>query len=256
MSVLSFFRSYGKVKSKSLMTDITSGIISLDLSGAQAAQLDMYDTRLAEISRKTVEAQTSFQREQNEADQARLNYNNHLRAVSDIQGQIATAQDDATKAELQASLATLVAEAERLKGVAEKEIQEAEEAKQVFDSYNEARNTLGQKLRDARQALQSSAARIAKARVDEERSRDLLAAEQTKAGLNNDGGGIDTVLTQMEKIANSAEQQAAANRAHAEALKPVEAPKDPNIEKALARVTGQSVSSGSLNDRISVLKPL
>lgn len=256
MGIFSFFGSYGKVKAKSVVSDITSGIISLDLSGAQEAQLDMYDTRLAEISRKTVDAQSSFQREQNEADQARQNYNNHLKAIDDIKNQISLAQDDTTKAELQASLATLVSEAERLKGVAQKEIQEAEEAKQVFDSYNEARNTLGQKLRDARQALQSSAARIAKAKMDEERSKDLLSAEQTKAGLNKNDGGIDVVLSKMEAIANNSESRAAANRAHAQALKPVEVPKDANIEKALARASGQSVSSGSLEDRIGDLKPL
>ena len=56
MGIFSFFGSYGKVKAKSVVSDITSGIISLDLSGAQEAQLDMYDTRLAEISRKTVDA--------------------------------------------------------------------------------------------------------------------------------------------------------------------------------------------------------
>ena len=258
MSAFSFFKSYAKVKTSDGFQAISEGIIKADLSGATAAQLDMYDQKLAELSSKTSSAFADYQREQAEADNARQAHNTKVAAAQNINGKIQQTTDEAQKASLSASLNSLLDEIDADKINVQREVKEAEDAKAIYDSYKSSLDAIALKLSTARQALKGASARIEHAKQDEARSQDLLDAKREQAGLTSSTSGLDSVLKTMDSIASKSESKANANRQYADALTPKVAPVDANIQAALDEVSGKKPdpSKNDISARMGSLETL
>lgn len=251
-----FFKAYTGVKVDDFFTLIQKQIIQADLSGASAAQLDMYDQKMAELAQKVVQAQAEYEKEQNEADSIRQTYNMQVAAIGKMKAKMDATTDDAEKESLRQSLVTFTKETTDLQAKVKQEQQEAEDAKSIFETYKDTLAMVRNKLTTARQSLATAQSRIAKAKADEERSQELLNSRKEEAGLRTNGNDIDVVLTQMDKIASKSEEQAKANRVHADALVP-ETPKvDANVASAMAEVTGASTPGNDLDSQIASLKPM
>lgn len=256
MSNFSFFRSLALVKGRGVVSDLKKLAIQVDVQGATDAQMLTFDKQLADISQKTAAAKVDYTREQAEAEAARDNYNRHVTALNDLQSQCDAETDADKKAALQNSIESLLTETQRLQGVAKQEMKEAEDAAEILKEYEEARDILADKLRTARQSIKAETARMTKNKLAEQRSVDRLNAEKVRSGVVSDDGGMDTVLSTMRSMADASEQRTAANLMHAEALKPKEAPKDDNIEAALARASGQAAEPTDTKSRIAGLAKL
>ncbi len=252
----SFFGSFVKKKSQSILGSFAEMLIKSDLSTATAAQLDMYDQRLGELANRVAQSNADYQREQREADQARADYNRKVDAAEHLRDQIAKEQDAARKASLEASLTAFLNDLQAQEADVKREIAEAEQAKEIYETYQSSLATIRTKLADARQNLKTAAARIEKAKMAEERSAELLAAKKAEAGLTGNAGGLDAVMDTMSKIANDAEQRADANRVHAEALTPEVKPVDQNIQAALDAVDGVDAKPTDLAGRVNRLNRL
>lgn len=254
--MVSFFKSFAKTKGKNILNGVAEMLVKADLSTATAAQLDMYDSKLAELSVSVASANADFQREQKEADDARADYNRKVEAAKRLRDQIAAEADQDRKASLEKSLAAFLSDIEAMEPNVKREMDEAQQAKEIYETYRDALESIRTKLADARQNLKTAAARIEKARLDEERSKELLAAKQAASGVTTSAGGLDTVMSTMSKLADDAERSAEANRIHAAALTPDVKPVDANIQAALDAVDGKTAQPADLASRVDRLSAL
>ncbi len=254
--MVSFFKAFAVNKGKGVVGSFAEMLIKADLSTATAAQLDMYDDKLRELSARVASANADYQREQKEADDARADYNRKIDAAQRLRDQIAGASDPARKADLEKSLTAFLSDIEAMESDVKREIAEAEQAKEIYETYRTSLDTISAKLTEARQNLKTAAARIEKAKISEERSKELLQAKQAAAGISSPTGGLDTVMSTMSKLASDAEQRAEANRVHADALTPDVKPVDANIQAALDAVDGKTTAPTDIASRVDNLKRL
>jgi len=251
-----FLKSYGKVKAQDTLNGIAAGIIKADISGATQAQLDVYYNNLKDITEHTVDAQTAYNKEQSEADEAVANYNKKIDVAHVLQGRLAETTDEATKASLTASLNTVLSEIESLAPDVEREKQEAVDAKELLDKWIETRDRLKAKLDSTQDAIRKAQADIARSNLDKERSRELLNANKASAGLSTSNNDMDVVLNTMNKVAAENKRETEVNKQLAATFEKKAPVVDANIQSALNAVEGKSDAPKSVADRLASLQKM
>lgn len=251
---MSFFTSYTKTKIKSLIDDATSVIINADLDGATQAQLDMYYQKLRELSQKTVVSQEDYDNNLSLLEAAKADYNKKLDIANVLNKNLESETDEAKKESITKSLNLLFDTIDTLKADIDKKTEDLSTSKEILDSWKEARDLSKEKLDKAQAQLKSAQARIAKAKADSERSKELLQARQSSAGVGS-SSKIDLVINKMNDIAKNAETEAKVNQSMSESLAPKKEVIDENIQKAMDEVNGVSHPT-NIKDRLSGYKKL
>lgn len=254
-----FLAAFSKKQMQGVGDSLTKAIVAWDPETATDAEIEEMIADLDKITVEAGKAKAAFEREQKEADAARQNYDRHISAAEMLEGQMKTAQTsgDLVKAsDIQSSLGKLLDDLEQLKPELEREEQEAAEAKEFYDELIGLAKTSADKVKQARNILQSAQREMKRAEIEKRRAADKAAKAEKLAGLRKDAGGMGVALASMNKKAEEAKAEAAASELKAKLLAPNEVNKDSNIEAALKAAGGGSALTlgSSVSDRLAALK--
>lgn len=254
-----FLAAFSKKQMEGVGDSLIKAIVAWDPETATDAEIQEMIAELDKITVEAGKAKSDFEREQKEADAARRNYERHIAAAEILESQMKNAQNtgDLVKAsDIQSSLGKLLDDLELLKPELEREEEEAAEAKEFYDELMGLARASAEKVKQARDILQSAQREMKRAEIQKQRAADKAAKAEKLAGLRKDTGGMGLALASMNKQAQEAKAQAAASELKTKLLAPNEANKDLNIEAALKAAGGggaMTVGSG-LSDRLAALK--
>lgn len=260
MGLLSFFNEFGKVKFQQAGQSITQAIVAWDPETATQAEIEEMIGQLDKITQEAGQALTMYQREQKEADAIHASYDRYMQAAQllNSQTQQANQAGNTSKAQsLEQSLNKLLNDMERMKPEVEREVREAEDAKQYYEEVRGLAETSAEKLKQARSQLEQARRDMKRAEVDKQRAADRAARSERLAGLRQDTSSMGIALQAMNKQAEEARAQAQASDLKAKLLAPSGQKHDENIQAALKIVAGPSqlqLEPPSASDRLRRLQ--
>ncbi len=242
MGLLSFFSEFGKVKFEQVGQSITQRIVSWDPETATEAEISEMIKELDKITQEAGQALTIYQREQKEADTIHASYDRYLAAA-----QLLNSQTEQTKASgdmgkaagLETSLNRLLDDMEKMKPEVDREVREAEEAKEYYEEMHGLAQTAAEKVKQARTQLEQAKRDMKRANVDQQRASERAERSERLAGLRKDTSSMGVALQAMNKQAEEARTQAQASDLKAKLLAPTQQKQDDNIDAALKLVSGQ-----------------
>ena len=153
---------------------LTEAIVSWDPEAASQAEIETMIEDLDKITREAANARQTFQKEKQEADAARANYDRHLQAAEILSQKMETAKAAGNQADEQsvsASLEKLLKQLETLRPEVEREAQEAEEAKSVMEELEEFAKMAAEKLKTARSQLEAGKREMQRAELEKKRAQ-------------------------------------------------------------------------------------
>lgn len=232
-----FFGLFARKKVGSVMDDLKRLLVEADRDTATEADLALIENKLRDIATRAAGAQSDYDREQKEADEAMANYKRQYAIAENLQHRIDAETDEAKKASLTTSLNTQLDTVSSAKDAALKEKAEADSSKQMRDQYQEMVQQIAARLKTRRTELKAAGMRIDKAKLAVERNADLLESQKIADGITK---GNTTVLDTMNATAAKYEREANAARIQTEALATPVTPVDANIAAAADSVDGKS----------------
>lgn len=241
-----FFKTiigYGGVKAEQAQDAAVGVLVKLDTDAAIEAEERRLDSELKETRTEYAKAATELDKESKEAEAAKADYNKFLAAADVLKKQLedATAAGDSSKAgALEASLTKLVSAVKTKRPDVEREIREADQAKQYLDQVKEMLESQQQAFDNYRSEVEA-ARRDRQSALAQEKLEERRADQAEKlAGIRNRSSTLNMVLTQINKQTDEAKIQAEQHKLTVEAAKP-KAPataEDPLIAAAMAEATG------------------
>jgi chromosome segregation ATPase len=257
-TIFGFMKNLGKQKMGDAGRSLTEAIVSWDPEAASQAEIETMIDDLDKITREAATARLTFQKEKQEADAARSNYDRHLQAAEILNQKMETAKADGNQADEQsvsASLEKLLKQLETLRPEVEREAQEAEEAKVVMGQLEEFAGVAAAKLKTARSQLEAGKREMQRAEMDKKRAQERAAQAERLAGLKQETSNLGVALSAMNRQAEKAKAETAAASMKATLLAPEKSGEDKNIDEALKAVSGEKTEpQGSFADRLAALK--
>jgi hypothetical protein len=250
--------AFGAKQIADLGAGITQAIVAWDPETATEAEIEEMIKELDKITIEAGKAKTEYDKEQREANAVQLNFDRHIAAAEILEKQLNTAQtgSDLVQAdELRASIERLLSDLEQIKPELAREIQETEEAKEFYYELSQLAKVTADKVRKARNMLQSAQRDMKRAEVEQQRAAARAAKAEKVAGLRKDAGEFGVALASMNKRAEEARAKAAASDLKAKLLSP-QADNDAHIEAALKAATfgARLTPASSVAERIAALK--
>jgi chromosome segregation ATPase len=257
-TIFGFMKNLGKQKMGDAGRSLTEAIVSWDPEAASQAEIETMIDDLDKITREAATARLTFQKEKQEADAARANYDRHLQAAEILNQKMETAKAAGNQADEQsvgASLDKLLKQLETLRPEVEREAQEAEEAKVVMGQLEEFAGVAAAKLKTARSQLEAGKREMQRAEMDKKRAQERAAQAERLAGLKQETSNLGVALSAMNRQAEKAKAETAAASMKATLLAPEKSGEDKNIDEALKAVSGEKTEpQGSFADRLAALK--
>lgn len=241
---MSFFKNYGVVKAKSLISALGEAIVKFDPEGATEAAIAEIESKFDALNLSFSKAKQSWEKENKEYLSIEALYNQRLAAAEIL-------QDDPLKANALASLVSLL---EEMQPEIEREKQEAIDAKSNMDQLEVLVVQYAEKLKSARHTVEKAQKNMQRAEAQKDRAKEIASAAATAAGLSQSATGLSTALDHMNRLAEQANAEAGAATLKAKLLQPTKAEDDPDIKAALAAAAGVSADSVSIQDRLAALK--
>ncbi|HLY54893.1 MAG TPA: hypothetical protein VKS60_05015 [Stellaceae bacterium] len=254
MSFIPFLRNFLGAKGNQAADSLTRAIVQLDPEGASRADLASMSQDLDRAGMAIQKLRADLVHELAEFGHVSQQYHELMAAAELLQKKV-DAANDAEKASLQASLASLVERIEHLAPELDRDKHDVDTTQALLTEAEQAYQEKAKALSQAKQNLEHARHELQHAQLEEERSRERARQAEVVAGLRSSGGtGLNVALDSLHQSAEAAHQRAQAADMKAGALKGVaEAGGDANVAAALAEVRG-SASPQSLSDRLAALK--
>jgi len=256
--MMSFIRNLLGVKTDQAVDGLMSALVQWDPQSASEADLRTMEQNLDELGRQVAAAQTSFQKEQQEADAIQQLANERMAAANALQKEF----DETTfnlprRAELERSLGILVQLLEEMAPDIDREKQDAVDAADFLNSLQTMYKDAAHKLTTARGDLTRAHRDMARAEQRRETAENRAQASRQAAGLVGATSGLTVALKAMQDAAQRNLEEANAANMKARMLAPT-APEegDANIMAAMARVRGTTpqTESSTLGNRLETLR--
>ncbi len=241
---MSFFKSYGVEKAKSLANALSEAIVKFDPEGATEAAIAEIEEKFDNLNVAFSKAKQTWEKENKEAQSILALYNQRLAAADFLQA-------DPSKAE---ALNQLVAALEDMLPDIEREKQEAEDAKLDMDQLEGLVKQYAEKLKAARHTVEKAKKDMQRAEFQKERAKEIADAAAMAAGLSKSTSGLSSALDHMNKLAEQSKAEADAANRKARLLQPTSIDDHADIKAAMAAVSGNAPSALSIQDRMAALK--
>jgi len=257
-TIFSFMKNLGKQKLGDAGRSLTEAIVSWDPEAASQAEIETMIEDLDKITREAANARQTFQKEKQEADAARANYDRHLQAAEILNQKVEAAKTSGNQADVQslsASLEKLLKQLETLRPGVEQEAQEAEEAKSVMQELEQFAGMAAEKLKTAKAQLAAGKREMQRAELEKKKAQERAAQAERLAGLRQETSNLGVALSAMNRQTEKAKAETAAASMKAGLLSPEKSAEDKNIDEALKAVSGEKTEpQGSFADRLAALK--
>lgn len=246
-----FFGSYGKVKIQQGIAGLNDAIVSFDPEGAtEAAILDM-ESNFDAINKEYSKAKQEWAREQKEADVIIATRDQRMLAAEHISGQL---EADPDNAQLNEALDQLLNSLESMTDDIEREVEEAQDAKEVMDELDATVKMYATKLKSARSDIKKAGNAMKKAKRKQERAEDQAARATQAAGISSSVSGLSSALESMNRQAADAQASADAATRKSELLGTSSVDENDAVAAALAAVSDNAPASSSPRDRLAALR--
>ncbi len=158
-------------------------LVRWDPKSASEAEMRTMEQHLDDLGREVALARQSYDRENREAEAIQALTSQRMAAAEQLEAQITTAPDRARKASLEKSLETLVSMLEQMAPEAEREKQEAADAKAFLQMLEQTYAEAGGKLKAARSALEQAQRDMSRAAQQRQQADRQAEAARRAAGL-------------------------------------------------------------------------
>lgn len=251
--MLSFLKNFFAVKATDVQTSFVQMLVEFDPETASEAEIATLDEALTKLTGQMVAAKHAWEKEDREAQEIKKNYDLRLAAAERLQAKAEAAQGD-EKAQVEASLAALLADLEKMVPEIDREVQEATEAKGYYDELAQAVKSASERLKTARERLSDAKRRMDVAKVRMERAQEQEDRAKVVAGIKKQADSLGTAFDAMSKKAAEMEAKTEVHNQKTQLLAPPKA-EDPLIAQALKEAAGeQAKPDQSLADRLAALK--
>ena len=253
--MLAFLRNFVGVKADNTVQAGLEALVRWDPEGASEAELRTMEQHLDDLGRQVAVARQSYDRERREAEAIEALSRQRMAAAEQLQGQIATEGDSARRSGLERSLETLVTMLEQMAPEAEREKQDAIDAKDFLEMLEKTYAEAGGKLKQARSELERARRDMARAGQQRQTAERQAEAARRAAGLTQATSSVTIALKAMQEAAQRDLASADAALAKAKLLRPTRPEQeDPNIAAAMAAAAGKSPTPQNLSERLAALK--
>ncbi len=257
-TIFGFMKNLGKQKLGDAGRSLTEAIVSWDPEAASQAEIETMIEDLDKITREAANARQTFQKEKQQADAVKANYDRHLQAAEILNQKLEaakTANNEAEAQSLSASLDKLLKQLETLRPEVEQEAKDAEDAKGVMEQLEEFARMAAEKLKTARSQLEAGKREMQRAELEKQRAQERASQAERLAGLKQETSNLGVALSAMNRQAEKARAEAEAAGMKATLLSPEKSSEDKNIDEALKAVSGEKTEpQGSFADRLAALK--
>jgi chromosome segregation ATPase len=253
--MLAFIRNMVGVKADRSVQAAIEALVRWDPEAASEAELQTMEQHLDELGRQVAAARQAYDRERREAEAIEALSRQRMAAAEQLQNQMAAEAEPGRKAALERSLGTLVAMLEEMAPEAEREKQDAADAKEFLEMLEGAYAEAGGKLKQARSELERARRDMARAGQQRQSAEHQAEAARRAAGLTRATSSVTVALKAMQEAAQRDLASADAALAKAKLLRPTRPEQDdPNIAAAMAAAAGKPAAPQSLGDRLAALK--
>jgi chromosome segregation ATPase len=257
-TIFGFMKSLGKQKLGDAGRSLTEAIVSWDPEAASQAEIETMIEDLDKITQEAAKARQTFQKDKQQADAARANYDRHLQAAEILNQKVEAAKTAGNEADVQglnASMDKLLKQLETLRPEVEREAQDAEEAKSVMEELEEFARMAAEKLKTARSQLEAGKRDMQRAELEKKRAQERAEQAERLSGLREETSNLGVALSAMNRQAEKSRAESAAAGMKATLLSPEKSSEDKNIDEALKAVSGEKTEpQESFADRLAALK--
>ena len=246
-----FLKSYGKNAITEATQAMTDAIVKFDPEGASEAEIEAMEEQFDQVNREYSKAKQEFEKEQKEAD-AILELREQRLAAAGILSEKAEAGDAAAAEGLDQLLTAL----EDMEDDIEREVEEANDAKEVMAELDETVKLYATKLKTARSDMRRARQAMQKAEKQAERAEEKAARAARIAGLRKETSGLGSALASMNKQAEEAKAKADAAARKAALLGKSSVEQNDAVAAAMAAATGEGGADApvSAKDRLAALR--
>lgn len=251
--MINFMKNFFLSKATDAQSSLVRLLVEFDPETASEAEIATLDEALTKLTQQMIAAKQAWEKEDREAKEIKNNYDLRLSAAERLQAK-ADAASAEEKPKIEASLAGLVAELEKMVPEIDREAKEAEEAKGYYDELAEAVKTSAGRLKTARDRLSDAKRRMDVAQVRAQRAQEQEDRAKVVAGIKKQADSMGAAFDAMSRKAAELEAQA---EVHTEKTRLLTPPKseDPYLAEALKEAAGKAEPAPqSLGDRLAALK--
>ena len=250
--MFTFLKHFFVQKAQDAQSGFVKLLVEFDPETASEAEIGELDDALTALTKQMVSAKNAWEKEDREAKEIQKNYDLRLAAAERLQARAESASPE-EKPQVEASLAGLLAELEKMVPEVERELQEAVEAKTYYDELAQAMKDASERLKTARARLNDAKRRVDVAQVRMERAKEQEERAKVVAGIKQQASTIGTAFDAMTQKAQELEAKAEVHNTKAQLLTPPKS-EDPYLAQALKEASGEPVASKqSLYERLAAL---
>jgi len=251
--MLNFVKHFFVKKAQDAQAGFVQMLVEFDPESASEAEISELDEALTKLTTQMVSAKKAWEKEDREAKEVQKNYDLRLAAAERLQAR-ADAAPAEEKPQVEASLAALLGELEKMVPEIDRELKEAEEAKVYYDELAQAVKTASERLKTARDRLSEAKRRMDVAKVRMERAQESEERAKVLAGIKQQAGNLGTAFDAMTQKAEEMESKAEVSSQKTQLLTPPKS-EDPYLAQALKEAQGDATpAQQSLTDRLAALK--
>lgn len=253
---MTFIGNLFKKHTENAVSSIQQFLVTLDPETATEAQIAQFSDQLAKASVELARARAEYQRESKEANEIQSLYDKRMEAATILEQQVTAAADQGQKNSLSVSLDKIVGMLEQMKPDVEREVAEADDAKQIMDELTKFVEESAAALKEARSKLERARSDMRRAELEQERAEKRARTTEVLAGIKRGSGTFNVALEAMQKKAQEAKVRADAANTRVKLLTPTSIEQeDPNIAAAIAKASGQTLpATSNVSDRLAALK--
>jgi phage shock protein A len=251
--MINFLKHFFANKAQDVQSGFVKMLVAFDPNTATEAEISELDDALTKLTEQMVAAKNAWEKEDRQAKEIQKNYDLRLAAAERLQAKADSAAPE-EKAQVEASLASLLSELEKMAPDAEREAKEAEEAKVYYDELSQAVKDSSVRLKTARDRLSEAKRRMDVAKVRMERAEEAEDRAKVLAGIKHQANTLGTAFDAMTQQAEEMEAKAEVHKQKSQLLSPAQS-EDPLIAQALKEAAGvEAPAQQSLADRLAALK--
>lgn len=250
---LGFFGSFAAAETEKGVDALMRVLVNFDPATATAVEIEQISKVLSDFCVKTEEARQAMQKEAADVVRVKADYAKKMQLAEIWQTEL---DDPATtperKTQIEAGLAKLIDELEEFVPRIAQEEEEAQIAKETFETLDEVVKITNEKLRTKVKQKDSAIAGLKLAQAKENLANQKVDAAKVLSGIktaSNSFSASDVIKEQTNGIMN----RTAGKLREAELLKGYKEGDD-FVAKELAKIDGTDKSQTSLKDRLAALK--
>lgn len=252
--MIHFIKHFFVKKAQDAQSGFVKLLVEFDPATASEAEIAELDEALTKLTKQMVDAKNSWAREEREAVEIQKNYDLRLSAAERLQAKADASSSPEEKAQVEASLANLLGELEKMVPEIDREQREAVEAKVYYDELSQAVKSASERLKTARERLSDAKRRMDMAKVRMERAQEQEERAKVVAGIKLQANNLGTAFDAMSQRAQEMETKAEVHAQKSQMLAPPKS-EDPILAQALKEAAGETAQpQQSLADRLASLK--